>query len=188
MEKTKLPSILLDSDGYPTDEWIDYIKTFVPDNKISIMTFIKEILPNGWYMADWGIRLNEPTVENTYLLELHTGGWGGNELTIDAMLSNPWFTRYCMILVATGSGGHYYFDIFINDEKDKNQPHTNNAKLNKKAFAYSFARWVAILKRNLNEQDGLWWKEQLKHFENVIFPIYKSTKHLKKIKKFLKNG
>ena len=42
-------------------------------------------------------------------LELHTGGWSGNEDIIDAMQRNIYFwTRFWL---KTERGGHYYFRI-----------------------------------------------------------------------------
>jgi len=102
-----LPDVLLDVNGYPTEEWLEFIRNYIPDNSLPLLKFVSEILPKGWYMADWGFVLHRK-YRGKQKLELHTGGWSGNEEVISAILSNKHFK---MQYVMRKAGGHYYFEI-----------------------------------------------------------------------------
>jgi hypothetical protein len=93
----------LDNDGYPTDEFLEYVKKFEPEN---IWEFI-ETLRSGWWMDDWGFILHRK-YKGYRKLELHTGGWSGNEDTINALHESFFFNFYWR---KTYVGGHYYFKI-----------------------------------------------------------------------------
>lgn len=107
---TLLPSVLLDNEGYPTEEWLQYIKNYKPDESLPLLTFVKMVLVDGWYMSDWGYKLHKK-YKRKHKLELHTGGWSGNEETISAIKSNIWLTHFKMKYVMWRVGGHYYFEI-----------------------------------------------------------------------------
>lgn len=107
---TLLPATLLDEEGYPTWEWIHYLKTYKPDASLPLLIFVRTILVNGWHMSNWGFKLGKK-YKGKYKLELHTGGWSGNEEVIDALKSNMWLTHHQMRYVMWRSGGHYYFEI-----------------------------------------------------------------------------
>ena len=78
-------------------EW-DVLKKPVAD----LLEFIKSI----WWTPDWGFKLKGKEVLR---LELHTGGWSGNEDIIRALQDNlMFFTLYWQ---KTYRGGHYYFEI-----------------------------------------------------------------------------
>jgi hypothetical protein len=47
--------------------------------------------------------------DNTLMLELHTGGWSGNEDLIEALENHELF--WMMWWWKTERGGHYYFEI-----------------------------------------------------------------------------
>ena len=104
------PTELLDFDGYPTDEFLQFIRDYTPD-KMPILVFI-DILAEGWYFGDWGFRLRR-IYKGKRKLELHTGGWSGNEETIEAVLSNVYLTHFTMSYEKWYTGGHYYFEIRI---------------------------------------------------------------------------
>ena len=104
------PSQLLDADGYPTSDWIEFLKTYTPDESLPISKFVETVLPNGWYMADWGFVLRRK-FNGKRKLELHTGGWSGNEEVIDAIKSNVHLTHTHMQYVMWKVGGHHYFEI-----------------------------------------------------------------------------
>jgi hypothetical protein len=107
-----LPEKLLDNEGYPTPEWIEYIKNYVPDKSLPIIDFVKMILIDGWYMSDWGFVLKRQ-YRGKIKIELHTGGWSGNEEIIDAIKSNIQLTHGKMKYVSYRMGGHHYFEIKV---------------------------------------------------------------------------
>ena len=108
---------ILDNEGYPTDEWIKFIQIFTLDT-MPIMEFV-ELLRNNWWYPDWGFYLKRK-YNNYRKLYLSTGGWSGNEETIEAILSN--FTlQYLLGYSQWNVGGHYIFNIRINEiEKENN--------------------------------------------------------------------
>jgi len=113
LEKTnsnRLPDVLLDVNGYPTEEWLQFIRCYQPDDSLPLLKFVSEILPKGWYMADWGLVLHRK-YKGIRKLELHTGGWSGNELVISEIKSNMHLTHFKMRLVMWKAGGHYYFEL-----------------------------------------------------------------------------
>lgn len=103
-----IPEVLLDMDGYPTDEYLQFIKEYTSDT-MPIIDFI-HIMLDGWHY-------NRYTFKRQYKgkrkLVLHTSGWTGNEDTISAILSNIWLTRFKMKYVQWRVGGNYYFEITI---------------------------------------------------------------------------
>jgi hypothetical protein len=109
---TVLPAVLLDDEGYPTEEWLQFIKTYKPDESLPLLTFVKKVLVDGWYMSDWGFVLHRK-YKGIHKLELHTGGWSGNEETIAAITSNMWLTHFQMRYVMWRTGGHYYFELSV---------------------------------------------------------------------------
>lgn len=106
----KLPIELLDDEGYPTNEWLEFLKQYEPDESLPIMSFVKMVLKDGWYMSDWGFVLGR-RYKGITKLSLHTGGWSGNEEIISAIKSNINLTHFAMKYVMWRVGGHYYFEI-----------------------------------------------------------------------------
>lgn len=102
----KLPASTLDKDGYPTDKFLNWIESFNP-TEMKWIDFI-EILADAWWMADWGFKLKRKR-NGKRTLELHTGGWSGNEEIIAALRQNIFF--FPMTWEKTYAGGHYYFRI-----------------------------------------------------------------------------
>lgn len=116
------PEVLLDEDGYPTDEALDYIKNWglqwrqmeeptvgkyfgTEENYGHLVDYLKAI----WWMAEDAIEYKDG------LLELHTYGWSGNEDIIAQLKdTNLWLLK----LRAQQSGGHYYFKIDSEAEED----------------------------------------------------------------------
>jgi len=105
-----LPDVLLDINGYPTEEWLQFIRSYQPDESLPLIKFVSEILPKGWCTGEWGFVLRRK-YKGIRKLELHTGGWGGNELVISAIKSNKHLTHFKMRLVMWKAGGHYYFEL-----------------------------------------------------------------------------
>lgn len=112
------PEKLLDDEGYPTEEALDYIKNWCinyaptedeniktvmfgeyfdnPEKIDELICFIQKIWAYGG------------TVYDGKLLELHTVGWSGNEDIVRILInSNLWVRK----LRAQQTGGHYYFNI-----------------------------------------------------------------------------
>jgi len=110
MKQNHLPDVLLDVNGYPTEEWLQFIRNYKPNESLPLTKFVSEILPNGWYMAEWGLVLHRK-YKGKRKLELHTGGWGGNEIVISEIKSNMYLTHFKMRLVKWKIGGHYYFEL-----------------------------------------------------------------------------
>lgn len=94
-------------EGYPTEEWIMFIKNFKYET-MPIMDFVN-LLRNNWWSPDWGFHLKRK-YKRTRKLYLSTGGWSGNEETIDAIISNFWL-RHLMGYSQWNIGGHYIFKI-----------------------------------------------------------------------------
>jgi len=103
------PEILLDNDGYPSDEWIEFIKNYTADT-MPIMEFVNGYLVDGWHFSDWGFSLGGK-YRGKRKLQLHTGGWSGNEEIIAALLDNFYLRHGKMRYVKWVTGGHYYFEI-----------------------------------------------------------------------------
>jgi len=108
------PETTLDKDGYPTSEYLEWIKIWHPQEGISLLEFIS-IIGNNWYFGDWGFKLHRKYRDHR-ILELHTGGWSGNEEIIYTLENNFWFWMWWM---KSHRGGHYYFEIPI--EKKENE-------------------------------------------------------------------
>ncbi len=106
------PDKLLDEDGYPTEQALDYIKnwscgfvngTYVLGKYYKNLDFtdLIEYIRSIWYYDD-------AIVYKHGLLEIHTLGWSGNEDIIQELRNTTmWQFRH----EATESGGHYYFRL-----------------------------------------------------------------------------
>lgn len=105
-----LPIRLLDNSGYPTKEWLQYIKNYKPDESLPLMRFVDSVLIDGWWMPCWGFKLHKK-YKGKRKFELHTGGWSGNEEIIEAIISNIYLTHFQMRYIMWRTGGHYYFEI-----------------------------------------------------------------------------
>jgi hypothetical protein len=106
----KQPDILLDDEGYPTEEYLQFIRDYTHET-MNIIDFVN-VLSDGWYFGDWGFNLGRK-YKGTRKLQLHTGGWSGNEKIINAILSNIYLTHCEMKYIKWHVGGHYYFEIKI---------------------------------------------------------------------------
>jgi len=117
-QKEKLPDRLLDDDGYPTKGWLEFIRQYKPDESLPIESFVEHVLPDGWWMPDWGYELHRK-YKGKRKLELHTGGWSGNEEVIREILGNFNLTHFKMRYTKWYAGGHYYFEINISNEEKR---------------------------------------------------------------------
>ena len=107
------PEQLLDSEGYPTPEALDYIKNwaiiwgrdenltktgqyFGKGNHEELIEYIKSIWNYDSIYYEDG------------LLEIHTVGWSGNEEIIEELRKTDlWLMKFR----ASQTGGHYYFRL-----------------------------------------------------------------------------
>lgn len=122
-EETKIssfpyPDKLMDDEGYPTQEALDYIKNwgygFVDGEFLLGQYYKSENMDNliEYIQSIWCY--DDAIVYEDGLLEIHTLGWSGNEEIIhvlkDTML---WAFKF----QASQTGGHYYFKIDRNSTK-----------------------------------------------------------------------
>lgn len=113
------PEKLMDDEGYPTQEALDYIKNwgygFVDDkfllgkyHKFDRIDELIEYLTCIWWYPDDGICYEDG------LLEIHTLGWSGNEDIIHVLKNT---TLWAFKFKASLAGGHYYFRVDGKSEK-----------------------------------------------------------------------
>ena len=79
-----LPRQLLDEEGYPTDEYLQFIRDYKPDESLPLMKFLDEFIYPTWNYQDWGFKWHRK-YNGKRKLEFHTGGWSGNESIINAI-------------------------------------------------------------------------------------------------------
>lgn len=87
---------------YPSESTLNRIRTFNPFEE-SIENFL-DIIKSNWWMADYG------WIRNSDYLELHTGGWSGNEDLIRAWQENQWGC-WGNLWLKSERGGHHWFKI-----------------------------------------------------------------------------
>jgi hypothetical protein len=103
---TLLPAVVIDDEGYPTDEylqWIEKFDVFEHDMK----SFLSAIFDN-WQHGEMGYKLCK-TQKGYKALRLHTLGWSGNEDIIQALRANLFF--FTLYWVKEERGGHFWFSI-----------------------------------------------------------------------------
>lgn len=89
-----------DKDGYPTEETLQFIQDYKDLNWQSLIDFILA----AWYWLDYA-KWEPPD------LELHTGGWSGNESIISALQEN--FVFWGLHWMKSERGGHFYFRVKV---------------------------------------------------------------------------
>jgi len=95
-----------DKDGYPTNQELKTIENW--DFLTNFTGGAKEFLPfleSIWWQSGWGFVLKGKKVLK---LELHTGGWSGNE---DIIISMQKTMFWILCWQKSIRGGHYYFRI-----------------------------------------------------------------------------
>jgi hypothetical protein len=106
----KKDDVMLDDDGYPTEDALAKIEFWPADEDIAeLFSFMKSLwAPGGWY-EDIGIPDTFNRTTNKYTLS--TGGWSGNESLIRSLQANRmvWFQAW----YSTTRGGKYVFLIPI---------------------------------------------------------------------------
>lgn len=111
------PEHLLDNEGYPTEETLEYLKNWcmwMEDGEVKMGQFFRtdcvqdliNFLKQIWYYDD-GI------VQHDKWLEIHTVGWSGNEEIVEVLKGSIlWWMNYFDMMQA---GGHYYFKLDKDD-------------------------------------------------------------------------
>jgi hypothetical protein len=90
----------MDENGYPTDEELEAIEQY--DICKDGVNGLLDMLEATWYYGHpYFVREGEK-------LELHTGGWSGNESIIEVLQKNYFWFFYW---TKSERGGHYYFEI-----------------------------------------------------------------------------
>ena len=117
-----------DDDGYPTEEEIKQVELLagkfggagIPDLwKPEICQKVLDHLQAIWHWPEWGFMLKEGQDDfkkPCMKLELHTGGWSGNEEVMGA-LEGTFF--WVLFWEHSRRGGHYYFEIPKREEKSE---------------------------------------------------------------------
>jgi len=87
-----------DRDGYPTEETLKAIREWPPED----MRGLAEFVCGAWQYEDYAKLCGRS-------LELHTGGWSGNESLIGALQDNVMFWALCWL--KSERGGHFWFEL-----------------------------------------------------------------------------
>jgi hypothetical protein len=86
---------------YPEEADLKRIREWPLGDLFGLAEFVGSI----WHWPDWGYKITGKRVKR---MQLHTGGWSGNESIIEA-LEQTTFWMVCW--TRTDRGGHYYFVI-----------------------------------------------------------------------------
>lgn len=108
-ERKEMKEPNFDSDGYPTEETLDAIKSWpYKQGYLELMAFCKACwaYPDYFYQDDAKDETFGTPVAKYYI---STGGWSGNESVIDALQENKIFWALCW--VQSRRGGHYIFEV-----------------------------------------------------------------------------
>jgi hypothetical protein len=102
------PTTLMDSDGYPTQEALDYIKNWTYENHVTGEYFGKQMYDELIEYIRSIYVYNDAINYEDGLLEIHTFGWSGNEDIIEELKKTDlWLLKFR----CEQTGGHYYFQI-----------------------------------------------------------------------------
>jgi hypothetical protein len=81
-------------DGYPEEDELEMIRCWDPLDFQGLFDYLKDL----WYYPDY-------IKQNGRDLEIHTGGWSGNEEIMGAVMKTMfWYVCW----VRQERGGHYY--------------------------------------------------------------------------------
>jgi len=98
--------ISFDADGYPTDDFLEYIRTYNPHENGGFEELLGAI-QQGFRWSDRQIHIKR-AYDGKQTVLISTGGWSGNESIIYALKGNVYFWTYWR---QTNAGGHYKFRI-----------------------------------------------------------------------------
>ena len=88
---------------YPTNAQLKAIRTGTGTFR-DLWLLVTEL----WHWPEWGVR--QGAIEGIDYLELHTGGWSGNEEIIQA-LERSKSKFFFFFHTKWERGGHYYFEV-----------------------------------------------------------------------------
>ena len=124
---------------YPTKKELKFIEKFDVTKKPvkELIEFIEGI----WWMPSFGFLLkkrrnafktvtttkDKPKYRYHMYLELHTGGWSGNEDIIKSLDKNKWFSFF--FKDSWKRGGHFTYEIPINLWERKSKRNNTKAKV-----------------------------------------------------------
>lgn len=91
-----------ENEGFTADD-LKRIAEWPHDDFQGLVAFVEDI----WWMPEWGFLKDD--MPGGFSLELHTGGWSGNEQIVEALKRNRMFWAMCW--VKSERGGHYWFKI-----------------------------------------------------------------------------
>lgn len=100
----------LNEDGYPTPEYLEFIKSYDYKSTITIYEMV-DILLNNWEYGTSAAFIKR-RYKKISQIEFHTCGWSGNEQIINAVLENIWLTGFELKFTMWKVGGHYYFKLY----------------------------------------------------------------------------
>ena len=94
---------------YPTEKELKRLKKWnlLKEVVMGIDEDLLDYIESLWWAGEWGFKLKKG--RKIWKLELHTGGWSGNEDIIYALKGNYLF--WGMYWQKSTRGGHYYFEI-----------------------------------------------------------------------------
>jgi len=111
----------MDEDGYPSEDFLKYVENF--DCMKDDVRILIDALEGEWWSPEWGFHRTKlknvfkdvgwgpPSAceegDDTLALELHTGGWSGNEDILRALKKNQWF--HMLYWEMSRRGGHECF-------------------------------------------------------------------------------
>lgn len=100
----------MNEDKYPTKAELKFIREFECVKKPvgELIDYIERI----WWASEWGFKVKDGKDilrKKCKILELHTGGWSGNEDIMRALQKNKWFEMFYW--QESRRGGHYKYEI-----------------------------------------------------------------------------
>ena len=86
---------------YPSEQELKQITEWSPEDPKGLIEFLKD----NWH---WPSYITAEEKDDTIFLELHTGGWSGNEDIVVALEKNMFWSLWWM---RSERGGHYWFEV-----------------------------------------------------------------------------
>lgn len=111
-----MSSEYVDKDGYPTEEALKEIRKWAigTDQDVTGNPAIRrmvDFIESIWWANAWGFTVRKgigDVEKDVDILELHTGGWSGNEEIIGELQQTFFWMFYWQCSIR---GGHYYFHL-----------------------------------------------------------------------------
>lgn len=96
----------LDPQGYPTEESLETIRTWVP-NKTGTHQEFRDYCGQLWHWPEMWDRERDTDSMDQEIFSVVTGGWSGNESIIEAIQENT--IMWTLLWYQSTRGGHYLF-------------------------------------------------------------------------------